>query len=421
LVAAALTACGGSSAVTKSKPTVRVKHRVQAYVDLYAGLPLKGPMAPEGRAILKGVTLALDNAHSHPGDLHIKFIELDDSGQKSGDANLALTAKHAGRVALDPRAVYYIGDVGSAEATITLPILDAAGIAQVTPGDPYVAKPGTQSGAAVPAPAQRLLRLLPDYTVQAATDMLVFKEILPHVNGSACTRVLALAQTDPESESTALVDQMDNVAKTDGIVMPKPIELAGKANSLTSQQATSLHELSTSAATAPCGFVIAGSDPKPAVKLTKMVHSMFPHAWIVGTSGLCSPNSTWTRGAIHGAQAVASSLLWCTSPLLPIDKYGGSDEFLQLYKTTYGVSDPSPYAFYGYEAANLGIEIIDDLGADGDNRVAVRSDLFDTNFRDSVNPYGFLAGNEDAATSSYGVYSVSPATGEPMLNSILRP
>ncbi len=419
LVGAALAACGGSSPVTRAKPAVPVKHHEQAYVDLYAALPLKGPMAPEGRAILKGVTLALNNAHSHPGDLRIRFIKLDDSGQKSGEANLALTAKHAGRVALDPRAVYYIGDVGSAEATISLPIVDAAGIAQVTPGDPYVATPGTQSGAA--APAQRLLRLLPDYTVQAAADMRLFRETLARITGSACSRVLALAQTDPESESTALVDQMYSVAKADGIVMPKPTQLAGKANGLTSQQATSLRELSSSASTAPCGFVIAGNDSKPAIKLTKLVHSMFPHAWIVGTSGLCAPNSTWTRSAIHGIQAVPSSLLWCTSPLLPVDKYGGSAEFLQLYKTIYGISDPSPYAFYGYEAANLGIEIIDDLGADGDNRVAVRSDLFDTNFRDSVNPYGFLAGNQDAATSSYGVYSVSSATGEPMLNSILRP
>jgi branched-chain amino acid transport system substrate-binding protein len=372
-------------------------------------------MAPEGQAILKGIELARNNIRNHPGDLRIRFYWLNDSGRRSGDENLGLAADNAEKVATDPRAVYYIGDVGSAEADISAPILNAAGIAQVTPGDPFILTPEPQSGSAAHAP--KLLRLLPDYTAQAAADLLFFKQIPPDIKAPACARVLAFAQDDPES--TALVDQMYTDAKADGIEMPKPTQLAGK-DSLTSQQITSLHALSTVVSTAPCGFIIAGNESKPAVKLTKMIHVMFPRALIVGTSGLCDPDSKWTKAAVHGVQAVVGSLLWCTSPLLPIDKYGGSDSFLQLYKTTYGVSDPSPYAFYGYEAADLGIEIIDDLGADGDNRVAVRSDLFDTNFRDSVNPYGFLAGSSDSTLSSYGVYQVIPSTGEPSLYAILK-
>jgi branched-chain amino acid transport system substrate-binding protein len=413
LAAVALTACGGDSATVAKTTTTKGKHhvqRVQPVAYIYAGLPLNGPMAREGRAIRSGIYLAKKNLRTRPGDLRIKFVVLNDSGRKSGDANLSLTVTNAGTVATDSRAVYYIGDVGSATTTVSLPILDAAGIAQVTPADPYIPPPGPQSGSGAQTP--KLLRLLPPYTVQAAADMLFFTQVPP--KDQACKSVVAIAQDD--AESIALVNLMYTHAKADLMQMPKPTQLTGKANVLTSPQMTTLDHQSPR----PCGFVIAGSEAKPAVKLTKLLHSLFPLAFIVGTSGLC--NSKWAKASTHGASAVVDGLLWCTSPLLPLDKYDGGTDFVELYKGAHHGANPSPYAFYGYEAADLGIDVIHDLGADGNNRVAVRTNLSGSQTDVSVfGQFGLLLDGKSSTLTAYGVYSVSPTTGEASYFTTLKP
>jgi branched-chain amino acid transport system substrate-binding protein len=418
LLAVALTSCGGgkSTAVGKTTTTAHAKGDVKPYVDIYAGLPLSGPMAAEGRAVRQGIRLARDYQRSRPGDLHIKFKFLNNAGQKSGDDNLALTAKHAGQVATDPYAVYYIGDLSSAATEVSQSVLNTAGVAQMTPGDPYIAP--LPSGAAAPKP--KLLRLLPSYTVQAAADVLFFKAIPPNIRDDACPRIAAFAQDDPES--IALVNQMYSDAKiepkADAMQMQPPTLLASNG-SLSSAQLTALQHLSP----LTCGFVIAGSQAKPAVKLTKEIHSLFPHAFIVGTSGLCTPPaSKWTKAVVRQIPAIADSLLWCTSPVLPLNQYWGGAEFESLYKSTYHVSDPSPYAFYGYEAAELGITVVNNLVADGDNRDLVRYDLLDVVGSQFVpnGPMATIVHNYDTR-DTYGVYRVSPQTGEPGTETTLRP
>jgi branched-chain amino acid transport system substrate-binding protein len=173
---------------------------------------------------------------------------------------------------------------------------------------------------------------------------------------------------------------------------------------------------------APCGFVIAGSASKPAVTVTKLLRSVFPRASVVGTSGLCEPDSKWTKAV--GVSPIVDQLLWCTSPVLPLNDYMGSDSFAKLYKNVHGVSDPSPYALYGYEAADLGIGMVDYLEAEGDRvvgRDAVRTDLFDTSIREAVlGQFGLLA-NDDSSLSSYGLYHVTPADAEPSYYLTLKP
>jgi branched-chain amino acid transport system substrate-binding protein len=416
LTATALASCGGgSAAAVKTSTSAHGKDHqpVQPVAYIYAGLPLNGPMGREGRAIRSGIYLAKKNLRSRRGDMNIKFVVLNDSGRKSGDANLNVVVTNAGTVATDPSAVYYIGDVGSAAATVSLPILAAAGIAQVTPADPYVVAPEPQSSSSAQTP--KLLRLLPPYTVEAAADMRFFTQVPPkRFKDAACRNVVAIAQDDPES--IALVNLMYSYAKADVIQMPKPTQLTGKANVLTSAQITALDHQSPR----PCGFVVAGSEAKPAVRLTKLLHSLFSTAFIVGTSRLC--NSKWAKASTHGAAAVADESLWCTSPLLPLDKYDGGTHFVKLYEGAHHGAKPSPFAFYGYEAADLGIVVIHDLGPDGDNRVAVRTSLSGSQTSDSVfGQFGLLSPSGESTLTSYGVYSVNPTSGDPTYYTTLRP
>ena len=81
--------------------------------------------------------------------------------------------------------------------------------------------------------------------------------------------------------------------------------------------------------------------------------------------------------------------------------------FLADYKAAYKVSDPDPYAIYGYAIMQLALKTIAGLGADGDNKADVVKALFATASTQSVlGAYGFDK-NGDTTLKSYGVYKVS--------------
>ena len=60
--------------------------------------------------------------------------------------------------------------------------------------------------------------------------------------------------------------------------------------------------------------------------------------------------------------AAIDPLIECTVATQDLAAYPGGKAFLAAYKAKYGVSDPDPYAIYGYEAMKLGLDTIASLG-----------------------------------------------------------
>src|SRR5207248_8920110 len=121
-------ACGGNH--QRTNPAPRTKH---ARLDVYASLPLDGPRAVQAAAILDGIRLAYTQAHARAGHWHVRLIVRDDSSTSSGGWDAAKTAHNARAAASDSRAVYYIGELDSAASEISGPILNVAGVPQVSP------------------------------------------------------------------------------------------------------------------------------------------------------------------------------------------------------------------------------------------------------------------------------------------------
>ena len=102
------------------------------------------------------------------------------------------------------------------------------------------------------------------------------------------------------------------------------------------------------------------------------------------------------------------------------DAYPGGKDFLAAYKAKYGVSNPDPYAIYGYEVMKLGLDTIKGLGAQGNSKSAVLKALFATKARNSVlGTYGFDK-NGDTTLKSYGLYKVG-SNGEPVFFKSVTP
>ena len=103
---------------------------------IYSSLPLQGPSAAVSQQIVGGEKLALAQAGGHIGPFKIGYVSLDDANPVSGEPSPSATAADAKTAAQDTSTIAYLGDLGSAATALSLPLINAAGILQVSPASP---------------------------------------------------------------------------------------------------------------------------------------------------------------------------------------------------------------------------------------------------------------------------------------------
>ena len=127
--AAALAGCGGGRLARSAEAT-------GGQLAVYSSLPLQGPSAAISEQIVNGEKLALAQAGGRAGRFHVGYVSLDDSDPATGEWNPGVTATNAKTAAQDPSTIAYLGDFDSAATAVSLPLINAAGILQVSPGEP---------------------------------------------------------------------------------------------------------------------------------------------------------------------------------------------------------------------------------------------------------------------------------------------
>ena len=121
-------------------------------LTIYSSLPLQGTSKEQSEAVIDGEKLALKQAGNKVGDFKLKYVSLDDStAQNPGTADEAQTAQNARKVVQDKSAIFYLGEFNSGGTKVSLPILNKAGIPQISPSNTYVGltqekPPGTEPG-----------------------------------------------------------------------------------------------------------------------------------------------------------------------------------------------------------------------------------------------------------------------------------
>jgi branched-chain amino acid transport system substrate-binding protein len=155
-----------------------------------------------------------------------------------------------------------------------------------------------------------------------------------------------------------------------------------------------------------------------AVQITKDVHSAIPAAKVFGGDGVCT--DSYTAAAKGGVPAAIDPLIQCTVATQNLSAYPGGQAFLAAYQAKYSVSNPDPYAIYGYAEMQLALNTIKNLGAQGNSKSAVLAALFaDKSIQSVLGTYGFNA-NGDTTLKSYGLYKVG-SNGEPVFFQTVTP
>ena len=209
LSAAALGACGGSSSGGGAGAAGAALTGGGKVVDIYSSLPMRGPWAAQTTGLVNGIRLALAEAGARAGTFRVRYTALDDSGGADGwDASR--TAVNAHKAAADPRAVYYIGEFDDDASEVSMPILNEAGIPQVSPTNTYVGLTSRAPGAATNEPGQyrptgtrTYLRIVPSDAVQGAAVLLAMKQ-------AGCTRVAVADDAEPYGAGMARLVAVEN-------------------------------------------------------------------------------------------------------------------------------------------------------------------------------------------------------------------
>src|SRR5215472_17287798 len=359
VVALAAAACSSSSTTSGSATSGG------GTVDFYSSLPMQGASSAQTIPLVNGIKLALSQAGGKAGQWTVKYTVLDDSTAAAGKWDPGQTAANARQVAEDPKAVYYMGEFNSGSSAVSIPILNQAGIPQVSSANTYVGLttnlPGSAPGEPqkyYPTGMRTYLRIVPIDSIQAAADLIAMKN-------AGCTKV-AVAN-DKEAYGAGLATLLELEKGFYGVTVVSNTGIDPTAPNFRSYAST------VQGQGANC-FFFSGIVSNGAVQLTKDVHSAIPTAKIFGGDGVCT--DSYTNAAKGGVPAAIDPLLQCTVATQNLTAYPGGQQFLVAYHAKYGVSSPDPYAIYGYAVMQLALNTIKNLGAQGNSKSAVLAALF---------------------------------------------
>jgi branched-chain amino acid transport system substrate-binding protein len=387
-LAVGVSACGSSSSSGGGSGKIS-----GTALTIYASVPLQGASGSQGMAIENGAGLALDQAGGKVGKYTITYKRLDDSLASTGAADEGKAAQNARQAVSDKNTVGYIGEYNSGISKVTIPILDKAGIAQISPANTYVGlttnKPGSEPGEPnkyYPAGKRNYARIVPIDTIQAAALVTSAKQAgckSVHVWNSKTTYSTGLARNVVMTAPKAGL----KVEGNDGID-PK----AANYRSLAAQ------------IKADC-FIYTGEIESNGVQAVKDAASVASVKSLFAGDGMCLND---TADPKKGIPANIAPRFKCTIATLDPKAFGPEGKkFFKDYSAKYNVASPDPYAIYGYEAMSLMLDAVKRASAAGTvTRQAVVDQVFKTKNRKSVLGTYSIDQNGDTSLTDYGLYKI---------------
>jgi branched-chain amino acid transport system substrate-binding protein len=347
----------------------------------------------------RGTELALAQVHARIGKYRIDYVVLNDSTAQAGTWVPGLVADNAHDAAADKTTIGYIGEFNPAASAISIPVLNRAGIAQVSPADdaagltiaPVGGFPG-EPEAYYPTGRRTFARVVPNDSVEAVAQTQLQLDL-----GCTKTYVLDDGAVDVYGADLASMFQHDAIVAGLGIAGVQTYNAT--ASSYASLAA------SVAAAGANCVFLSAIAE-NHAAAVTTAVAAALPHARIFAVDG--AANGTYLDPARGGIALALDRRVYLT--MAPLDERAYppvSGAFFALYRRLYGSVEP--YAIYGYAAMSLMLRAIDratDHGRHVADRAKVLAAIFATRDRHSVLGTYSIERDGDTTLRRYGAYRV---------------
>jgi branched-chain amino acid transport system substrate-binding protein len=386
----ALAAAGVGLAGCAGAPSSDIAEATGGQLAIYSSLPLQGPAAPISEQIMGGEKLALADAGGRAGEFKIGPVWLDDANPKTGEWSPDVTSTNAKTAAEDTSTIAYIGDFDSGATAISLPIMNAAGVMQVSPGSPYEGLTSSlDAGQDEPerfylSGKRTFARLMPGDTAQAAAQAKLISSL----------QVRRLYVLDDENAfEIPLADLVAADATSAGIKVVAHDSIGTSAGATYSGEIEKILESKVQA------VFFAGGGGAGTVALWRALHKADPQLLLLGSSAMVSESFTSKIGS-------AANVTYLSTPVLPVNLYPSSGQrVLSDYVKTFG-GEAGPYVLYGYEAMTLVLDAIRDAGSAGDDRQTIVDRVLATHDRESVLGRYSFAANGETTLSRYGIDTV---------------
>jgi len=358
-------------------------------LTIYSSLPLQGDSRPQSESVVNGEKLALEEANGKVGKFTIKYVSLDDSTAAAGKWEPGQVSSNARKAAQDKTTIAYLGEFNSGASAISIPVINEAGILQISPSNTELGltRPGGAPGTPdkyYPSGQRTFGRVVPADHIQGAAQATFMKE-------EGCTKVYIL--NDKEVYGKGLADQVSKLGKEQGVNIV--------ANEGIDTKAANFRSLAQKvrSAGADCMF-FGGITQNKGVQLFSDVHAVNPDIKLFGPDGVAE--SPFTEKISESVQAKT----YVTAPTLDPKLYPpAAQDFYDTFKQKFG-KDPEPYAIYGYEAMKVALLAIQNAGDKGNDRQAVIDAFFNIKDRESVLGKYSIDENGDTTLTDYGAYRV---------------
>ncbi len=408
-----LVACGGDDEESVGGGDSGSSEVVQGNsLTIYSSLPLQGTSKGQSEAVISGEKLALKEAGNKVGKFNIKYVSLDDStAQNPGTADEGQTAQNARKAVQDKTTIFYLGEFNSGGSKVSIPILNKAGIPQISPANTYVGltvaqPPGTEPGEPqkyYPSKTRTYARVVPKDDIQGAALVTTMKE-------DGCKSVHIF--NDKTTYGAGLARNIELSAKDQGL------EIAG--NDGTDKNAPNYRSLAAKVQ-ADC-FVGSGVTGENYVQVFKDVAQAAPNAKLYGPDGVAE--EAFTNPAKGGIPADVGARTKITVATLGLEEFkkrnnAEAEKFFTDFEAEYGDSSPDPYAIYGYETMALALATLEAVGDKANDREAVRAQLLEnTKDRESALGVYSIDENGDTTLTDYGLYTIQD--GLPTFEKVIK-
>jgi branched-chain amino acid transport system substrate-binding protein len=338
VAAIAATGCGsGAKTATDPRPDS---------LTVYSSLPLKGPGSERSRDVLDGEQLAMGATGGVVGPFALRLRSLDDTapdGRWKPDA----TVDAAELAAKDPTTIAYLGDFDAAATALSLPLTNAVGALQVSPGATYDGFSGG-IGKGPGEPEKYRPTGIGTFSRMAPADAVQARAIVDLLREQGCQRLAVLRA--PSAFDASLAQLIGTAAKHRGIrvVYFDQVRLDPDARLDAARDVVE--------ADADCATFAATLDDAPAALLTQL-HQVDPQLRIVLPLALADDELARQLGA-------AAAVTTIVGPPQP------TPAFTARFTRQFGRA-PGPWAPYGHDAMLRVVQAIERAGEDGNERASV--------------------------------------------------
>jgi len=353
----------------------------QEPLTIYSSLPLQGASRPQTTDVVRGMRLALQRAGGQAAGRPVRYVSLDDANRRAGTWTPELSSRNARRAAADPSAVAFLGAFNSGSTAIALPILNEAGILQISPSNTAVGLtregPGADRGEPdkyYPSGQRTYGRVIPADHVQGEAAGAAIRD-------AGVRRLLVVH--DGEIYGAGLARTAREAARRRGV------RIVGTRQS--DPRCGQVRRIARLARRAD-GVFFGGITANCAVPLWRALHRAKRSLRLFAGDGVAESRFV---GRIGPAARRTRVLVATLAP--PAYPASGQEVLAALG------GNPDPYALYGYEAMALALDAITRGG--GTRAGAVRA-FFETRDRDSVLGRFSIDPNGDTTLTQYGVYRV---------------